>query len=97
MYGDVVAHTMGLVTFSLFHLFSSLETSNDTRTLFSSELLDNPILLKTAGLSLLTIFLATSFGPLQRLLGHGRLDARAVGNRCRRGRDDHRHRGRSGS
>jgi Ca2+-transporting ATPase len=68
MYGDIVAHTMGLVTFSLFHVFYSLETSNDTRTLFSSELLDNSILLKTAGLSLLTIFLATSFGPLQRLL-----------------------------
>jgi len=69
MYGDVVAHTMGLVTFSLFHVFYSLETANDTRTLFSSELIDNSILLKTAGLSLLTIFLATSFGPLQRLLG----------------------------
>ena len=69
MYGDVVAHTMGLVTFSLFHVFYSLETSNDTRTLFSSELIDNSILLKTAGLSLLTIFLATTFGPLQKLLG----------------------------
>ncbi len=69
MYGDIVAHTMGLVTFSLFHVFYSLETSNDTRTLFSSELIDNSILLKTAGLSLLTIFLATSFGPLQTLLG----------------------------
>ena len=59
---------MGLVTFSLFHLFFSLETANEERTLFSSELLENPILLKTAGLSLLTIFLATTFGPLQRLL-----------------------------
>ena len=67
-YGEAVAHTMGLVTFSLFHLFFSLETANEERTLFSSELLENPTLLKTSGLSLLTIFLATTFGPLQRLL-----------------------------
>jgi Ca2+-transporting ATPase len=62
------AHTMGLVTFSFFHLFFSLETANAERTLFSSELLENPRLLRTSALSLITIFLATSFGPLQRLL-----------------------------
>ena len=45
-YDDTVAHTMGLVTFSLFHLFYSLETANAERTLFSSELLENPILLQ---------------------------------------------------
>jgi Ca2+-transporting ATPase len=59
---------MGLVTFSLFHVFYALETANAERTLFSSELIENPILLRTAGLSALTIFLATSFGPLQRVL-----------------------------
>jgi Ca2+-transporting ATPase len=68
VHGDTVAHTMGLVTFSLFHLFYSLETANAERTLFSSELLENPTLLKSSALSLLTIFLATAFGPLQRLL-----------------------------
>ncbi len=67
-FDDTVAHTMGLVTFSLFHLFFSLETANEERTIFSSELLENPVLLKTSGLSLLTIFLATTFGPLQRVL-----------------------------
>ena len=67
-YDDTVAHTMGLVTFSLFHLFYSLETANAERTLFSSELLENPILLRTSALSALTIFLATAFGPLQRVL-----------------------------
>ena len=65
---ETVAHTMGLVTFSLFHLFFSIETSDEDRTIFSSELLDNPMLLKTSALSLLTIFLATTFGPLQRVL-----------------------------
>ena len=59
---------MGLTTFSLFHLFYALETANASRTLFSSELIENPVLLRMAGLSVLTIFLATSFGPLQRLL-----------------------------
>ena len=67
-YDDTVAHTMGLVTFSLFHLFYSLETSNAERTLFSSELLENPILVRTSALSVVTIFLATAFGPLQRVL-----------------------------
>jgi Ca2+-transporting ATPase len=59
---------MGLVTFSVFHVFYSLETANAERTLFSSELIENPILVRTTLLSALTIFLATSFGPLQRLL-----------------------------
>jgi P-type Ca2+ transporter type 2C len=67
-YDDAVAHTMGLVTFSLFHVFFSLETANEERTLFSSELLENPMLVRTSGLSLLTIFLATTFGPLNRIL-----------------------------
>jgi P-type Ca2+ transporter type 2C len=66
--GPSAAHTMGLTTFSLFHLFYALETANAERTLFSSELIENPILLRMAGLSVLTIFLATSFGPLQRVL-----------------------------
>ncbi len=63
-----VAHTMGLVTFSIFNLFFSLETANPRRTMFSSELMDNPMLLKTTGLSILTIILAAELGPLQRVL-----------------------------
>jgi Ca2+-transporting ATPase len=68
VHGETVAHTMGLVTFSIFHVFYSLETANAERTLFSSELIENPTLVKTTILSAITIFLATSFGPLQRLL-----------------------------
>ena len=67
-YDERVAHTMGLVTFSIFHLFFAIETSDEERTIFSSELLENPTLLKTSALSVLTIFLATTFGPLQRVL-----------------------------
>ena len=47
-YDEAVAHTMGLVTFSLFHLFFSLETADEERTIFSSELLENPALLKAS-------------------------------------------------
>ena len=67
-YNETVAHTMGLVTFSLLHVWFSLETADEERTIFSSQLLENPTLLKATGLSLLTVFLATTFGPLQRLL-----------------------------
>jgi P-type Ca2+ transporter type 2C len=67
-YDERVAHTMGLVTFSLLHVFFSLETADEERTIFSSQLLENPTLLKASGLSVLTIFLATTFGPLERVL-----------------------------
>lgn len=67
-FDETVARTMGMVTFSFFHVFFSLETANEERTLFSSELFDNPTLLKSTGLSILTVFLATTFGPLQRML-----------------------------
>ncbi len=67
-YGESVAHTMGFVTFSLFHLFFALETANEDRTIFSSELLENPMLLKTSLLSFATIVLGTEVHLFQRLL-----------------------------
>src|SRR6476661_4838451 len=67
-YDEVVAHTMGLVTFSLFHVLFSLETADEDRTIFSSQLIENPTLLKASAVSLLSVFLATTFGPLQRIL-----------------------------
>ena len=85
-YDEIVAHTMGLVTFSLFHVFFSLETADEERTIFSSQLLENPTLLKASGLSLLTVFLATTFGPLQRLLDTTELSPDPVGDLHRPGR-----------
>jgi Ca2+-transporting ATPase len=67
-FDERVAHTMGLVAFSFFHVFFSLETADEDRTIFSSQLLDNPTLLKASAASVLSIFLATTFGPLERLL-----------------------------
>ena len=34
-YGDVIARTMGMTTFALFRLFSSLETADEDESLFA--------------------------------------------------------------
>ena len=67
-YGEVVATRWASSRSRCFHLWFSLETSDEDRTIFSSELLENPTLLKASALSALTVFLATTFGPLQRIL-----------------------------
>jgi Ca2+-transporting ATPase len=74
-YGDVVARTMGVTTFSLFRLFSSLENADANESLFSGSILGNRPLLIATGLSVLTIILATELGFLQRLLGTVALSA----------------------
>jgi len=68
-YGDVVARTMGVTTFALFRLFSSLETADEDESLFGGSILGNRPLLMGTGLSVLTIILATELGILQRVLG----------------------------
>ena len=68
-YGDVVARTMGMTTFSLFRLFSSLENADANESVFGGSILVNRPLLIATGLSVLTIILATELGFLQRLLG----------------------------
>ena len=41
-YGDVIARTMGMTTFSLFRLFSSLETADEDESLFGGSILAQP-------------------------------------------------------
>jgi len=67
-FDTAVAHSMGLVCFSLFHLFFSLETADPRRSMFSAELIHNPMLFKATIASVVTIVLATEFRPLQRIL-----------------------------
>ena len=67
-YGDVVARTMGVTTFALFRLFSSLETADEDASLFSGSILSNQPLLIGTGISILSIILATELGFLQRIL-----------------------------
>ena len=74
-YGDVAARTMGVTVFSLFRLFSSLETADEDKSLFAGTILGNKPLLVATGLSVLTIVLATELGFLQRLLGTASLTA----------------------
>ena len=69
LYGDVVARTMGVTTFSLFRIVSSLETADEKRSLLSGYILGNSPLLKATGLSILSIVLATELGLLQKVLG----------------------------
>src|SRR3954471_4842073 len=68
-FGDVIARTMGVTTFSLFRLFSSLETADEDESLFAGTILGNRPLLIGTGLSVLTIILATELGFRQRILG----------------------------
>jgi len=68
-YGDVIARTMGVTTFSLFRLFSSLETADEDESMFGGSILANrPLLIGTA-MSVLTIILATELPLFQRILG----------------------------
>jgi Ca2+-transporting ATPase len=68
-YGDVIARTMGVTVFSLFRLFSSLETADVDESLFGGSILANRPLLVGTALSVLTIILATELPLFQRLLG----------------------------
>ncbi|MDQ1324827.1 MAG: family hydrolase [Chloroflexota bacterium] len=65
---DTVARTMGVTTFALFRIASSLETADETRSVFSGYILGNPALLKATGLSIVSIVLATELGILQNVL-----------------------------
>jgi Ca2+-transporting ATPase len=68
-YGDVIGRTMGVTTFALFRLFSSLETADEDESLFGGSILSNRPLLIGTGISVLSIILATELGFLQRILG----------------------------
>jgi Ca2+-transporting ATPase len=67
-HGDTVAHTMGLVTFSLFNLFFSITTKDESRTAFTLDTFaDKPFAIASA-ISLATVVLATTFNPFEALL-----------------------------
>jgi Ca2+-transporting ATPase len=66
--GNVIAHTMGVTTFAIYNLFFSLETADERRSIFGSLILENTTLLKTTGLTVLAIVLATEIRLLQRIL-----------------------------
>src|SRR5262249_22633344 len=69
-----VAHTMGVVTFSLFALFFSIATRDEHRTAFSLDTVADKTFNIATGVSVLTLTLATVLGPLEALLETTPLD-----------------------
>lgn len=65
--GGVVARTMGLTTFSFARIFFALETNDPQQSVFRREVLDNHTLLKWSGLALVTTFLITALGFMNRI------------------------------
>jgi Ca2+-transporting ATPase len=72
--GDVVARTMGLTSFSFARIFFALETNDNLQSVFHRDLLENDKLLKMSGLALLTTFLITELGFMNRLFSTAPLD-----------------------
>jgi Ca2+-transporting ATPase len=73
---DAIAHTMGVVTFSLYALFFSIATRDERRTVFSLDTFSDAKFLIATGVSIVTLILTTVFGPLQTFLKTTSLDVR---------------------
>jgi Ca2+-transporting ATPase len=69
-----VAHTMGVVTFSLYALFFSIVTRDERRTVFTLDTFSDKTFAWATGGSVLTLILATVLGPFQKLLETTSLD-----------------------
>jgi magnesium-transporting ATPase (P-type) len=69
-----IAHTMGVVTFSLATLFFSMTTRDERRTVFSLDTFSDRTFNIATIASVLTLILATVLGPLQSLLETTSLD-----------------------
>src|SRR5499427_1578074 len=69
-----IAHSMGLVTFSLFSLFFSITTRDEWQTAFSLDTFSDRTFNLATVASVLTLILATVLGPLQKLLETTSLD-----------------------
>ena len=85
-YDETVAHTMGLVTFSMLHLFFSIETSDEERTIFSSELLENRDPAQDLGAVTADDLPGHDVRSAPAGARHGRAQRRAVGDLHRRRR-----------
>ncbi len=71
---EAIAHTMGVVTFSLYALFFSIATKDERRTVFSLDTFSDKTFNIATGVSVLTLFLATVFGPFEAFLKTTHLD-----------------------
>jgi P-type Ca2+ transporter type 2C len=71
---EAIAHTMGVVTFSLYALFFSITTKDERRTVFTLDTFSDKTFNIATGVSVLTLILATVFGPFQGFLKMTSLD-----------------------
>ena len=71
---EAVAHTMGVVTFSLYALFFSITTKDERSTVFTLDTVADKTFNICTGVSLAALFLSTVFGPLQAFLKTTSLD-----------------------
>jgi len=71
---QAVAHTMGVVTFSLYAVFFSIATKDERRSVFSLDTFADKTFNISTGVSVLTLILATVLAPFQRLLTMTPLD-----------------------
>ena len=69
------ARTMGVVTFSLFNLFFSIETKDEQKSVFSLSTFADRTFLVTTGVSLFLIVMSTVLAPCQAILKTTALDA----------------------
>jgi Ca2+-transporting ATPase len=69
VYGEDVARSMGVTVFSIFNIAFAWATKDELRSLLDTDVAGDRYLVRTTILSVITVFLATEFGPLQRLLG----------------------------
>jgi Ca2+-transporting ATPase len=68
VYGEQAARTMGLFAFGFTNIWFALETSDEKRTMFSVETLQNTVLLKAVFGSLVAIVLASELRLFNRIL-----------------------------
>jgi len=71
-----IARTMGVVVFSLFNLFFSIETRDERESAFSLNTFSDRTFIITTGVSFLLLVLATLLGPCQAILKTTALDER---------------------
>jgi P-type Ca2+ transporter type 2C len=71
---EAIAHTMGVVVFSLYTLFFSIATKDELRTAFSLDTFSDRTFNIATIASVLTLILATVLEPLQKLLETTSLD-----------------------
>ncbi len=71
-----IARTMGMVTFSLFNLFFSVESKDERASALSLDTFSDKTFLMTTGLSLFLLVMSTALLPFQRILKTTTLDVR---------------------